>query len=151
MLCKWIVTIPSLVIIELNAYCDVKIDPDVILCKVQTSGLHIAVKSIRKLLTYPRAYCDTWSLCCNHGDVRNPCVGGIHCCTEFYSLLIVVITVLYITQCIDHVFCFCVFLHVKRSYLFKESCFIFLIYACKRLNKLFDQHLICYIVFLASA
>lgn len=109
------------------------------------------VKYKRVAYTSPRAYCDTWSLCCNHGDVRNPCVGGIHCCTEFYSLLIVVITVLYITQCIDHVFSFCVFLYVKRSYLFKESCFIFLIYVSKRLNKLFDQPLIGYIVFVASA
>lgn len=47
---------PSLVIIELNAFYDVKIDSDVILCNVQT-------KINQETLTYPGAYCDTWSLC----------------------------------------------------------------------------------------
>lgn len=46
----------TLVNIELNAFYDVKIDSDVILCNVQT-------KINKETLTYPGAYCDTWSLC----------------------------------------------------------------------------------------
>lgn len=73
----------------------------------------------RKLIWKPWCIlCILWyveSVCCNHGDVRNRCVCGIHCCT-----FLIVISVLHITQCIE-----LFFLDVKWGYLFKTKLFLF--------------------------
>lgn len=122
---------PSLVIIELNAFYDVKIDSDVILCNVQKPWCILCI------LWYVE------SVCCNHGDVRNRCVCGIHCCT-----FLIVISVLHITQYIDLVGFF--FFYVKLVIYLKQSCFFSFFYLSKKLNQLFDQHLfrICCCCFL---
>lgn len=99
---------PSLVIIELNAFYDVKIDSDVILCNVQTKINQETLVHIVHIVIH--------GVCvCNHGDVRNRGVCGIHCCT-----FLIVISVLHITQCIE-----LLFLDVKWSYLFETKLFLF--------------------------
>lgn len=99
---------PSLVIIELNAFYDVKIDSDVILCNVQTKINQETLVHIVHIVIH--------GVCvCNHGDVRNRCVCGIHCCT-----FLIVISVLHITQCIK------LFFWMLNGVIYlKQSCFFF--------------------------
>lgn len=97
---------PSLVLIELNAFYDVKIDSDVILCNVQTKINQETLVHIVHIVIH--------GVCvCNHGDVRNRCVCGIHCCT-----FLIVISVLHITQCIE------LFFWMLNGVIYlKQSCF----------------------------